>query len=434
MKQLNIASESGQRMPYIGALGVAGTSLAFSVFACLCFFFSSASLAQGVEWNGKVRGLLTQTQTNPNSPNSLLSKQAILQTTSTLEGELNVQARYFTSKATVQEQKTGDGKLQNKAWFNEFYVTSGDGAWQLSAGKKILDWDVAYAFRPNDMVQQEQRRKLTNTTPVGKNMIAADYFTADFAATLVWVNPLKSTNSNQVLTDEEQALVARTYYRWHGIDLYGFARQGGQTGASVGAALAWVATDALELHASARYVAKSRKPVLNVQSVVLNQRFPWNYEQEKNLTQALIGATWTTEEQHSFILEAWWDGTALSSQQWRKWTVRNQDLSLIALTPKNQYLLAANLGWQNVAFASATNLRRKNVFARWAWQQAVWQPALDIIWTPEDKGRIVTASLGWQGDRVHIDGGVRWYGGPKTAIIGQLSTSQSAYVTANWGF
>ncbi|MBP6251327.1 MAG: hypothetical protein KA387_01160 [Rubrivivax sp.] len=64
------------------------------------------------------------------------------------------------------------------------------GAWAFSAGKKVLGWGVGYARRPNDVVQQEvRRRSLSGTSPQGRPLLQAEYFDADSAYSLVRVNP-----------------------------------------------------------------------------------------------------------------------------------------------------------------------------------------------------------------------------------------------------
>jgi len=49
---------------------------------------------------------------------------------------------------------TGTGRV------NELYATTDHGDWQLSAGRRIIGWDVGQGFRPNDVVQREERRPL----------------------------------------------------------------------------------------------------------------------------------------------------------------------------------------------------------------------------------------------------------------------------------
>jgi hypothetical protein len=57
-----------------------------------------------------------------------------------------------------------------------------------------------------------------------------------------------------------------------------------------------------------------------------------------------------------------------------------------------------------------------------------------MLYTPADAGRVITAALGWQGDRVRLDGGVRVYGGPDSAVIAQVPTRRTAYVAGTWSF
>ena len=49
-------------------------------------------------------------------------------------------------------------------------------------------------------------------------------------------------------------------------------------------------------------------------------------------------------------------------------------------------------------------------------------------------GRMLTASLTWQGDRVKLEGGLRTHGGPATAVLRQLPVQKQGYVTATWAF
>jgi hypothetical protein len=80
------------------------------------------------------------------------------------------------------------------------------------------------------------------------------------------------------------------------------------------------------------------------------------------------------------------------------------------------------------------NLRRANLFARLSWQHDKWQPAVDMLYTPADRGRVVTGAVGWQGDRVRVDAGLRIYGGPSDALLAQLPTRRIGFVAASWSF
>lgn len=278
----------------------------------------------------------------------------------TLEAELRASGRGVTAVATLQQRQTGSSS-DNRAWFNELYASHDGGAWQFSAGKKIVAWDVGYGFRPNDMVQQEERRSLVSTTLEGRPLLLAEHFNAETAWSLVWVNPTGAVDDPG---GKEPALATRFYQRTGAVDWYGFARSGAQTGTSMGAAVAWVASDALELHGSARL-------------------------SDHAASQVLLGGTWTTENQLSLLAEAWWDGTA-------------------AL--------------------------QRNLMLRLSWQHDAWQPALDVLYTPQDRGRVLTASLNWQGDRVQVQGGLRHYGGPAQSVLAQLPSRRQAYLALTWAF
>lgn len=418
----------------------------FPLIAVSLYAWGVASAAAD-EWNvsGQVRGGWTEQASNASSPANLAGRLlpgliAAPINSAVAETEWHLSGKGVSAIATVQGQLGAASHTLASAWFNELYGTVGEGAWQLSAGKKIVAWDVGYGFRPNDVVQQEKRRSVICTTAIGRPLATLDYFDANLAATVVWVNPDRAFSKAATLGNDaqEQALATRIYYRAGSADLHGFARYGAKTGASVGAALAWVATDALELHASARFIRRSqgRQSELDLQNLSAVQRSsPWLLRTQENLAQVLLGGTWITEEQHSFLLEAWRDDTAISYYQWRDWSQRNAALAASAASwPKYQHELADNLAWQTQVLTNGSNLQRENVFARWSWQRGAWQPALDILWTPQDGGRVLTASIGWQGDRWHVDGALRWYGGPSTAVLSQLPSSAMAYVSATWTF
>jgi hypothetical protein len=133
-------------------------------------------------------------------------------------------------------------------------------------------------------------------------------------------------------------------------------------------------------------------------------------------------------------MEAWWDGTAPSDAQWNAWAQRNTQLVTLASLGAPAAAVAGNLAWQAEAFSVSPSLRRENVFLRLSWQMDAWLPALDMLYTPADQGRVMTASLSWQGDRVQVQGGLRVYAGPADAVLMQLPARSTAYVASTWAF
>ena len=385
---------------------------------------------------GQTRPSWTEQGNNPNSP---LAQAAALdpaittlpRSGATLETELRASGHGLSGTVTLQQQRLEVTAAVRKAWVNELYAATGSAGWQFSAGQRIVAWDVGYGFRPNDVVQQETRRTLLTNTAEGRPLLMAEYFDASTAWSFVAVNPTKPHAQRGA---EEPAFAARLYQREGSVDWHGFARYGAQTGGSVGAAAAWVANDALELHASLRYLNAADSTAIEPGAASLVRRNPWSDATVHHATQLLVGGTWTNAEQLSILAEAWWDGTALSDAQWNDWNVRNRQLAAQVRTPAPAGAVAGNLAWQASAFGASSNLHRTNLFMRVSWTLDKWQPALDILYTPADAGRTVTASLGWQGDRVRVDAGLRLYGGPGDAVFAQLPARRIAYVAATWSF
>jgi hypothetical protein len=384
--------------------------------------------------NGQVRLQWDGVQANTAGPlaasHALQSGIADLSASgATLQTELRVSGKGMTSVLTLQQQRNQGQATDSNAWVNELYASHDAGAWQFSAGKKILAWDVGYGYRPNDMVQQETRRTLISSTPEGRAMLLAEHFTASTAWSLVWVNPTAARDS---LGAQEPALAARLYQRSGAADWYGFARVGTHTGTSLGTALAWVATDALELHSSWRYAKQVDSTVARSGASGLQASNPWQPGSVPDVTQLLLGGTWTHESQLSLLAEAWWDGSATSDAQWQAWSERNRQLSSLAGLGAPAAAVAGNLAWQAQALGTAANLQRRNLYLRLGWEHEGWQPTLDLLYHPFDGGRMVTAALLWKGDRVQWQAGLRVNGGPRDALLAQLPTRQQAHLSATW--
>jgi hypothetical protein len=207
-----------------------------------------------------------------------------------------------------------------------------------------------------------------------------------------------------------------------------------RTGVSVGAALAWVATDAVELHASARYLQRADTKAMTAGQNLLLLQNPWLASTTSSTALALVGGTWTHTSQLSVLLEAWWDGTALSPDQWTRWRQRNQSLQQLATGGAPLGAVAGNLAWQSGAFGLSSSLHRSNVYTRISWDVDAWQPSIDLLYHPADGGLMVTAALLWKGDRMQVQSGLRVNTGPDDATMMQIPLRRQAYLQASWAF
>jgi hypothetical protein len=355
------------------------------------------------------------------------------------EAELRGRWRSVSANLLLASERAEGGRIRSSARVNELYGSGDFGAWQISAGKKIVGWDVGFGFRPNDFVQQEQRRTLLSLTQEGRPLLQLEHFKAESATSLVWVNPQRLRDSDDAQRfARESALAARWYQRAGAADWHLFGRVGQHTGASVGAAVAWVASDALELHGSARVLQRHdgwRFDSAAANAPVLSN--PWQVNTLGGTSQWLVGASWSGSRKQSLIVEWWHDGTALSDAGWDTWNARNAALATLgaqAGLPAGLLRgVGGNLAWQASPFA-ASNLRRDNLFVRLAWQPDHWQFTLDALVTPADRGRTVTAGLQWQGDRVRVNAAWRVHGGPANSVFAQLPQRRSGVLAATWAF
>lgn len=208
----------------------------------------------------------------------------------------------------------------------------------LTAGKKVMSWDVGYAFRPLDVVQQEDRRALNPTTLEGVPMLAWEAFDEDHALTMVLSNPGKG-KADQPRGDE--ALAVRLYRHRGERDEYAVLRLSRRNGLETGASFSHVLNEGVELHGSALWQQKHDE--------WLRQRWTPSGRGGK----ALAGFTWTTETQFSVLGEAWIDRSAVAGQE------RN-------------LLLRAAQNWDTIDLSA------------------------DVLWQPGNGGKVGTLSASWK--------------------------------------
>ncbi|MBL8340839.1 MAG: hypothetical protein JNL30_05155 [Rubrivivax sp.] len=335
------------------------------------------------------------------------------------------------------------------ARFNELHLGADLGPWQASVGRKVVGWDVGYGFRPNDVVQQEARRTLLATTPQGRPLAMLEHFGAEHALSAVWANPQRwnkktaaadqagTPSSAEASADEsadESAIALRGYRRFGALDAHGFARHGRRTGASLGAALSWVATDELELHVSWRGLQRHEGwQIAAAAGASAQTTNPWRRVlRGGGATQWLAGAHWTGLGKQSVMVEAWHDGTALPDGQWDDWQHRNAALASAA-PPLPAAAVAGNLAWQATPF-DAPNLRQDNLFLRLAWSPEPWQLSFDTLFMPADRGRLHTLAVQWQGAAWRLQAAWRMSAGPAQALVVQLPTRRTLMLAAIHAF
>jgi hypothetical protein len=350
-----------------------------------------------------------------------------------LEAEWKLHSGPVSATLYAQHQQRDHAAARSHAAVNELYASGdwgGADGWQYSLGRKAVSWDVGYAFRPNDMIGQEERRTLVGSYSRGRPLLQLEHFSAETAWSLVWVNPSNAQGRGA----DEEAWALRVYHRAGSWDWHGFARWGREQRTSLGAAVSVVASEAVELHASARLNARSAVWRPDPLAALPSATLPWQREAKRGTGQVLVGGTWTNEDQLGLMLEYWWDSQAMSRADWRGWRERGAALALLGQqVPALRTAVAGNLAWQTQGF-SGSSLQQHNVFARLSWTRGAWTWAADALWSPQDGGHILTTSGAWQGDRWQLQTGLRLWAGPTDSVMAQLPTRRLAYAAASLAF
>ena len=353
-------------------------------------------------------------------------------------GEAELRAKPFdvnlvsTLRTTVAE----DSKPDNEIILNELYYDTQVAGQRIGLGKKIMSWDVGFAFRPLDVIQQENRRALFTTTLEGIPQVSWERFGAADAWMVVLANP---GNSSEDEPQDDRSLAVKYYRRAEQTDLHAVTRFSQRYRWETGAAFSRVTGEGTELHASVLYQRRYEKQInlLAGQSAVLlaatDPVVTLTYE---NGVKALLGFTWTGESGWSLLGEAWYDDSAYTHAQWTALADLTRAQSALQSMPGVPVsAIQGNIAWSTQYF-DQPNLLRENLLLRLSHrgESRSIDPALDILVTPEDGGWVATASARYEADRFRLDAGYRSYGGPKSAAYRLLPEESVAFVALQYSF
>lgn len=213
-----------------------------------------------------------------------------------------------------------------------------------TAGKKVMSWDVGYAFRPLDVVQQEDRRALYPGTLEGVPLLAWEAFDAERAVTVVWSNPGHGKSGQP---RDDGALAVRLYRQRGARDEYAVLRASARNGIEAGASFSQVLDDGVELHGAL---------------LAQQGHDEWDGTRWQPRTgggKALAGFTWTTQGQLSVLGEAWVDRTVVAAQR--------RNLLLRAAQKVGDVELVADVLWRSAGHVATVG--------------ALWKPGAWLLST-----------------------------------------------------
>jgi len=334
------------------------------------------------------------------------------------EVELTVRHRGLTADVSGRTTSLRDQRPLSEGVLNQlFYDTELLGA-HLTAGKKVLSWDVGFGYRPLDVVQQEERRALAPFALEGVPLVALERFGAEDAWTLVYANPLRG-RAPKARDDESGAL--RYFRRFGALDAHAMVRWSERTRLESGAAFTLVVGDALELHGSFLYQQRTERLVdalIDRPAGTLVASDPAVVRVEHDGLAGLVGATLTPGWNLSILAEAWLDPRASTRSEWRSMSrlaaAQRALLDDPAISPD---AVLGTLAF-GARFFDRPNLLRQNLLLRLSGKWERLEPSVDLLFTPEDRGWVATAAVAWVGEQSRVEAGARAFGGPRDSAYG----------------
>lgn len=325
----------------------------------------------------------------------------------------------FHAEGTLRWSATEGGDSESHGVANQIYY---DGKlsqrvnWTI--GRKVLSWGVGFGFRPLDVVQREDRRSVNPQPLVGVPLAAVDYFTADQAWTLAWLNPTSGRDD----ADRKEEAVAMRWYRFSGgDDFHAVVRLSRQRQLEAGLGFTRVIGDEWAVHAAALHSQRFRKLTNRLaegEGALFDRQNPRSVVIGKHGSKAVLGAQWTGLSGWSILGEAFYDGDAYSRDEWRRLdNLTERQTAASALVPPS--VLAANLAWSSEAYLTPT-LLRENLLLRLAYDDGDdFKPYCELLLTPADGGQVRTLGASYARNRQRFSGGWRHLGGARDSAYGR---------------
>jgi hypothetical protein len=355
-----------------------------------------------------------------------------------LEGEARGKAGPLSLLLTETVSDQEGAKASSRFLVNELYTDFGGGGIHGTAGRKVLSGDVGYGFRPIDVLQREARLQVLPPALQGVNHVSVARFSASSAWTMILANPGEGRRGDP---KDDGSLALRYYQRAGGTDVHGVARFSDRFKLETGAAASAVPHESLELHGSFLYQRRGerREPLAEPASPsqLLSPDLALENKSISSVRKALAGFTWTHESGWSLLGEAWWDGTAPTAADWQRLAAQARERNALAAFPGVPGTAVAGALAASTRMFQQPSVARKAALAHIAWsdpQGGRWSGALDLLRALEDGGYSITASVGWEADKLRLDAGVRRFGGKPDSAYRLLPERGIAFIGASLAF
>ena len=355
-----------------------------------------------------------------------------------LEGEARGKAGPLSLLVTETVSDQEGGKPSSRSLINEAYADFGGAGFHATAGKKVLSGDVGYGFRPIDVIQREARLQVLPPALEGVNHVSVAHFSASSAWTMILANPGEGRRGDP---KDDGSLAVRYYQRAGGADVHGVARFSDRFRLETGAAASAVPHESLELHGSFLYQRRGERlaPLAEPASIggLLAADRALETKKLNSTGKALAGFTWTHESGWSLLGETWWDGSAPTAGDWQRLGTQARQRNALAALPGVPATAVAGALAASTRMFQQPSVSRTAALAHIAWsdpQGGRWSTAFDLLRALEDGGYSMTASVGWEADKLRIDAGVRRFGGKPDSAYRLLPERGVAFIGASLAF
>ncbi|PAR38501.1 hypothetical protein CGT98_13885 [Vibrio metoecus] len=260
----------------------------------------------------------------------------------------------------------------------------------ITAGKIRLDWGGGYGYRPLDLFLPYRRNPLGIQVEEGAGVLALSSYQGLGEWTLIATDSSwqRSSEAQWGESNEQQGIGLRHYRLVRDSDIQGIVYYDNVRRGLVGGSWVSVLNPAWSVHTSWLY-----------------QREYWQYQpqtehplelvKKQHAAQFLFGLNWANAAGHNVIAEYWYDGRSWNEHEWQEAINTAKQMHAAGLT---QTVASYAQGYQ------AANIVAHNVMLHWTWDGATGRPlgidnvtpTIDLLWSAEDGGLIVTPWLNWQ--------------------------------------
>ncbi len=344
-----------------------------------------------------------------------------------------------TLKGSTNKNSSRDSNYDSDAIVKQLTYSNTVGTWDYTIGRKFTGFGFGAAFRPLDVIQNQDLLTFDRESQPGVDQLSLEKFSGLSNLGFYLLNP---TQNKYQVGLKQRAILTRYSQSKENADwmtLFRITEQQKKQNVQFGIGGSFVVTEALELHSSllvsSNYI-KQEHSLDGQSSIIFAESNPWNKVEYTNGKTFMVGGNWTYSARNNIMFEYWHDDLALSKNQWRN------HLNLMALqygqlnsaTADIRTIAEGNLAWSYQAFGHKQYAMQDNIFLRWSYQGNTLHPSATVLYSPNQSGSIFSALLNIDKYTVKFNTGVRIFSGPRDSVYGQLLRSGEYYVTAYGDF